>query len=104
MRAHNRVSRRQMLAMSAATGGVAVVSGFRGASAQVIKRIEQYAPELDSIISTSEPIQELATGTGGPLGPTEGPVWWKETLYLGALVFMHSFRSGHLGEHDTISH
>ena len=82
MHAHNRVSRRQMLAMSAAAGSVAIASGFRGASAQVVKGIEQYAPELDSIISTSEPVQELATGTGGPLGPTEGPVWWKEGGYL----------------------
>jgi gluconolactonase len=71
-----------MLAMSAAAGSVAIASGFRGASAQVVKGIEQYAPELDSIISTSEPIHELATGTGGPLGPTEGPVWWKEGGYL----------------------
>jgi len=64
-----------MLAMSAAAGSVAVASGFHDASAQVVKRIEQYAPELDSMISASERIQKLATGTGGPLGPTEGPVW-----------------------------
>jgi gluconolactonase len=81
MRAQNGVSRRHILAMSAA-GSVAIGSGFRGASAQTGKRIEQYAPELDSIISTSEPIQELASGTGGALGPTEGPVWWKEGGYL----------------------
>jgi gluconolactonase len=37
---------------------------------------------LDSIISTSEPIQELGSGTGGPGGPTEGPVWFKEGGYL----------------------
>jgi len=68
--------------MSAAAGSIALGSGFRSASAQAGKRIEQYAPELDSIISTSEPIQELASGTGGALGPTEGPVWWKEGGYL----------------------
>jgi gluconolactonase len=81
MRAHS-ISRRQMLAMSAAAGSLAIGNGIRDASAQAGKRIERYAPELDSIISTSEPIQELASGTGGALGPTEGPVWWKEGGYL----------------------
>jgi gluconolactonase len=46
------------------------------------KRIEQFAPELDKIISGSEPIQELASGFGGPNGPAEGPVWWHEGGYL----------------------
>jgi gluconolactonase len=78
----NIVSRRHVLAMSAAAGSLAIGGGFGGASAQTGKRIEQFAPELDSIISTSEPILELASGTGGPLGPTEGPVWWKEGGYL----------------------
>ena len=49
---------------------------------QASKRIEQLAPELDKILSPSEPIQELADGFGGPLGPAEGPVWWKEGRYL----------------------
>jgi gluconolactonase len=71
-----------MLAMSAAAGSLAVGNGIRGASAQAAKRIERYAPELDNIISISEPIEELASGTGGALGPTEGPVWWKEGGYL----------------------
>jgi gluconolactonase len=53
-----------------------------GASAQAAKRIEQLAPELEKIISSSEPIQDLADGFGGPLGPAEGPVWWKEGGYL----------------------
>jgi gluconolactonase len=82
MRARHCISRRQMLAMSAAAGSLAIGNGIRDASAQAGKRIERYAPELDSIISTSEPIQELASGTGGALGPTEGPVWWKEGGYL----------------------
>jgi sugar lactone lactonase YvrE len=34
------------------------------------------------IIDTSQPIQELASGFGGDLGPAEGPVWWKEGRYL----------------------
>ena len=70
-----------MLTMSAAAGGLIVLGGPR-AFPQSAKRIEQYAPELDSIISASEPIQELASGTGGTLGPTEGPLWWKEGGYL----------------------
>ncbi len=44
--------------------------------------IEQLAPELSKIISTDEPIQELADGFGGDQGPAEGPLWWKEGGYL----------------------
>ncbi len=76
------ISRRHMLAASAAAGGVALSSGMRGAFAQGATRIDQMAPELDKIISTTEPIKELANGLGGPLGPVEGPVWWKEGGYL----------------------
>lgn len=57
------------------------MSGGR-VSPQLSKRIEQLAPELDGIISPSEPIQDLADGFGGPLGPAEGPLWWKEGHYL----------------------
>ena len=49
---------------------------------QSSKRIEQFAPALDKIVSASERIQELADGFGGALGPAEGPVWWKEGRYL----------------------
>ena len=66
------ISRRRMLAMSAAAGGVALGGDVGRAFAQTDKRIEQLAPELDKIIATSEPIKELATGFGGPLGPAEG--------------------------------
>jgi gluconolactonase len=52
------------------------------ASSQSSTRIEQLAPELERIISSSEPIQHLGDGFGGALGPTEGPVWWKEGHYL----------------------
>jgi gluconolactonase len=75
------ISRRRMLAVSAA-GSIALASGMRDAAAQSAKRIEQLAPELDKIISTSEPILELAGGVGGDNGPAEGPVWWKEGGYL----------------------
>lgn len=46
------------------------------------KGIEQFEPELEKIISISEPIQMLADGFGGPKGPAEGPVWWHEGGYL----------------------
>jgi gluconolactonase len=55
--------------------------GSNGLS-QSSKRIEPFAAELEELISPSEPIQELADGFGGPLGPAEGPVWWKEGRYL----------------------
>jgi gluconolactonase len=45
-------------------------------------RIEQLAPELEKIVSASEPIQELADGFGGAQGPAEGPLWWNEGHYL----------------------
>ena len=48
----------------------------------VAKRIERWAPELDKIIDPSAPIQDLADGFGGPQGPAEGPLWWKEGGYL----------------------
>jgi len=78
----NTITRRHMLEMAGAAGGLAIAGGVRGAWAQAGKRIEQLAPELDKIISSSEPIQELATGFGGDLGPAEGPLWWKEGRYL----------------------
>jgi gluconolactonase len=54
------------------------MSGVRPSS----PRIEQLTPELERIISPSEPIQHLADGFGGAQGPAEGPVWWKEGHYL----------------------
>ena len=53
-----------------------------GVSGGLSKRIEQLAPELEKIISPSEPIHDLADGFGGPHGPAEGPLWWKEGGYL----------------------
>src|ERR1700693_3591214 len=75
------VSRRQMLAMSAA-GSLALGASFHGPLPQAGKRIERLDPSLDAVIDTSAPIQELASGLGGELGPAEGPVWWKEGRYL----------------------
>src|SRR5712664_2148101 len=85
------ISRRHMLALSAAAGGAAA-SGLGAAQAQqrprlpaeivLTPRIDRLDPALDKIISTSEPIREIASGFGGPLGPAEGPLWWKEGGYL----------------------
>jgi gluconolactonase len=82
MKNENGISRRHILSLTA--GGIAMAGGVRGASAQALTtaRIEQLAPELDKIIAVNEPIKELASGFGGPLGPAEGPLWWKEGGYL----------------------
>jgi gluconolactonase len=79
---HFNMSRRHMLAMSAAAGGLAMTGNSRGFAQQGASRIEQLDPALEKIISTSEPIKAIADGMGGPLGPVEGPVWWKEGGYL----------------------
>jgi gluconolactonase len=75
-------SRRRVLEMAAAGAGWAITGGARHAWAQTSKKIEQLAPELDKLISVSEPIKELAEGFGGTLGPAEGPLWWKEGGFL----------------------
>src|SRR6516225_8975039 len=77
----NDISRRLMLAMSAGGGAAVTWSGAR-AQTPAAKRIEQFDPALEKSISTTEPINEIATGFGGPLGPAEGPVWVKEGGYL----------------------
>src|ERR1700741_4965040 len=75
------ISRRDMLAMSAAAGTFAVGGGYRPAEAQAAKRIERLDPALDTIIDPSEPIVDLATNLGGTAN-VEGPLWWKERGYL----------------------
>jgi len=45
-------------------------------------RIEQFAPELERIISVNETIRHLADGFGGAHGPAEGPLWWHESGHL----------------------
>jgi gluconolactonase len=72
-------SRRRMLATMMAAGSVA--AGYRHATAQAAKRIERLDPALDEIISTSEPIVDIATNLGGTAN-VEGPLWWKEGGYL----------------------
>src|SRR6516165_9001332 len=75
------LSRRDMLAMSAAAGTFAIGGGYRTAEAQAAKRIERLDPALDAIIDPSEPIVDLATNLGGTAN-VEGPLWWKEGGYL----------------------
>src|SRR5215467_1214887 len=79
MHTHRGISRRHMLELAA--GGIALVGGVQSAWTQT-KRIEPLDPALDAIIDKAQPIQELATGYGGDLGPAEGPLWWKEGGYL----------------------
>src|SRR4051812_23004059 len=76
----NGISRRHMLELAGAAGGLAM-TGFGPALAQGTKRIDKYDAALDAIISTSEDILELGTGFGVG-GNTEGPVWWHEGGYL----------------------
>jgi len=82
MRVHHGISRRHVLGTAVAVGSLAMAGGVRSVWGQAAKKIEQLAPELDKIIAPSEPIQTLAEGFGGTLGPAEGPLWWKEGGYL----------------------
>lgn len=75
------LSRRDVLRLVGMVGGL-TATGVRGTRAQSARRVESMAPELESIIGTSEPIRELATGYGGDIGPAEGPVWWAEGRHL----------------------
>ena len=81
MRDFSVLSRRDVLRMAGAVGGLAV-TGTGTVWAQSARKIESMAPELDRIIGTSETIRELATGYGGNIGPAEGPLWWAEGHYL----------------------
>jgi gluconolactonase len=76
------ISRRRALEMTIAMAGLAMAGGAGRAQTPPTPKIEQLAPELEKIIATSEPIQHLADGFGGTLGPAEGPLWWKEGKYL----------------------
>ena len=82
MRVQGDISRRHLLALSAAAGGAALLGGPQRAAAQAAKRIERLDPALDAILDVSQPIQEPGSGYGGNRGPAEGPVWWKEGGYL----------------------
>jgi gluconolactonase len=76
------MSRRRALEIAIAMGGLAMSGGLGRSQTPPQPKIEQLAPELERIISPTEPIQSLAEGFGGTLGPAEGPLWWKEGKYL----------------------
>ena len=81
MRASDGLSRRDMMRLVGAAG-LAMTRGATSAFAQAAGKIESMAPELANIISTSEPIRQLATGFGGDIGPAEGPLWMSDGRYL----------------------
>ena len=78
----SKITRRRALQMVGAVAGLAAGGARAQAQPQMQPRIERLAPEFDKIISVDEPIKDLASGFGGPLGPAEGPLWWKEGGYL----------------------
>jgi gluconolactonase len=78
----NGLSRRDMLSMAGAAGGLAVAGRFGAAWAQGGMKIEQMDSALGNIIATTEPIRQLANGYGGDIGPAEGPLWMTEGKYL----------------------
>ena len=80
------LSRRLMLELGLSAGFALAAS--RGAwAAAPSAHIERLAPELDAILSPSEPVRVLATGYGGDAGQAEGPVWWREANGSGYLLF-----------------
>lgn len=80
------LSRRDVLSMAGAAGGLAVSGRFGRALAQGgqggAQRIEQMDGALANIIATNEPIRQLANGYGGDIGPAEGPLWMAEGKFL----------------------
>jgi gluconolactonase len=78
----NGLSRRDMLSVAGAAGGLALVGGRPAWAQQPQRRIEQMDPALANIIATNEPIRDLASGYGGDIGPAEGPLWITEGKYL----------------------
>ncbi len=74
------LTRRHMLA--AAAGSIAYGAAGRAFAQTGMPRIEKLAPELDRILSSAQSIRKLASGFGGDIGPTEGPLWWAEGKYL----------------------
>jgi gluconolactonase len=44
--------------------------------------IEILSDAMKKVVGAQQDAEELGGGFGGPNGPTEGPVWWKEGSYL----------------------
>lgn len=67
--------------------------------------IEQLSPELERIVSRGQELEDLTRGYTDPLGPLEGPVWWKEGGYIVFSDVDHSRRMRWApGEGVTVSH
>jgi gluconolactonase len=81
MRSSHRLSRRDMMRLVWAAGGIAMTRAAN-VFAQAARKIESMAPELAKIIDSNEPIRELASGFGGDIGPAEGPLWISEDRSL----------------------
>ena len=73
---HNGLSRRDMLSMAGAAGGLALVGGraSRAVAQGGGMRIEQMDAALGNIIATNEPIRQLANGYGSLL-PGRATPW-----------------------------
>ena len=67
MKTQTGISRRQVVGMALTAGGLATAGRITLVWSQSSKRIEQLAPELEKIISPSEPIRDLADGFGAQL-------------------------------------
>src|SRR5512146_1107717 len=80
------ISRRLMLELGLSAGFALAASRGTWAAAPS-SHIERLAPELDAILSPTEPVRVLATGYGGDAGQAEGPVWWREANGSGYLLF-----------------
>jgi gluconolactonase len=48
----------------------------------VVVAVEILSDAMKRIVTSQEEAEELGTGYGGPHGPAEGPVWFKEGGYL----------------------
>ena len=67
--------------------------------------IEQMSPELERIVSRDQELEDLTRRYTDPLGPLEGPVWWREGGYLIFSDVDHSRRMRWApGEGVTVSH
>jgi len=76
------ISRRQMLAISAAAGASPSVAPSAAHRRRRESASSSWRRSSTRSSPTTEPIKDLADGFGGPLGPAEGPLWWKEGGYL----------------------
>jgi gluconolactonase len=78
----NGLSRRDMLSIAGAAGGLALLGGRSAWAAAPAGRIEQMDGALSNLIDTNQPIRQLANGFGGDIGPAEGPLWMADGRYL----------------------